>query len=63
MNDTQLTKLLKDDPQKGFEAVIRQYSAYVMKIAYTRLRDVCTREDIELWSARHPFPRHLPPRF
>ena len=47
MDDTQLTKLLKDDPQKGFEAVIRQYSAYVMKIAYTRLRDVCTREDIE----------------
>ena len=47
MNDTRLTNLLKDEPQKGFEAVIRQYSAYVMKIACTRLIDVCTKEDIE----------------
>lgn len=47
MNDKELTGLLKNDPQKGFEAVIRQYSAYVMKIARTRLDRVCAREDIE----------------
>ena len=52
MNDTQLTKLLKDDPQKGFEAVIRQYSAYVMKIAYTRLRDRTSQKIEDLISPR-----------
>lgn len=47
MNDNEITMLMKKDPQKGFEAVIRKYSAYVMKIARTRLADVCSREDIE----------------
>ena len=47
MNDKELTELLKCDPQKGFEAVIRQYTPYVMKIARTRLAGVCTNEDAE----------------
>ncbi len=47
MNDNELTKLLKENQKNGFEAVIRQYSAYVMKIARTRLDDVCASEDIE----------------
>ena len=47
MNDNEILMLLKDDPQKGFEAVVRQYSAYVLKIARTRLIDVCSREDME----------------
>ncbi|MBR1752168.1 MAG: RNA polymerase sigma factor [Ruminococcus sp.] len=47
MNDNEITMLLKEDAQKGFEAVIRKYSAYVMKIARTRLIEVCSREDIE----------------
>ena len=47
MTDRELTELLKADPQEGLAAVVRQYSAYVYKIVYTRLRDVCSREDIE----------------
>ena len=47
MNDKELTMLLKSDPRKGFEAVIRQYTAYVVKIVRTRLAGVCTREDAE----------------
>lgn len=47
MTDKELTDLLKNDPQEGLAAVVRQYSAYVYKIVYTRLRDICGREDIE----------------
>ena len=47
MTDNELLRLLKTDPQNGLEAVVRQYNAYVMKIAYLRLNDVCTNEDIE----------------
>ncbi len=47
MNDNELLMLLKSDPEQGLAQVVRQYSAYVHKTAYTRLKDVCTREDIE----------------
>ncbi len=47
MNDNDLLDMLRRDPQKGLEAVVQQYSAYVLKIAYVRLGEVCTREDIE----------------
>ncbi len=47
MNDSQLLELLRKDPQKGLAEVIKHYSAYVLKIAYTKLGDICTREDIE----------------
>ena len=47
MNDNELLMLLKSDPEQGLAQVVRQYSAYVHKTAYTRLRDVCTKEDIE----------------
>lgn len=47
MTDDQLLELLQSDPQQGLEAVVKRYSAYVLKIATTKLRDVCTKEDIE----------------
>lgn len=47
MNDDKLLTLLKSSPEKGLGETVAQYSAYVYKIAYTRLRDVCTKEDIE----------------
>ena len=47
MNDKELLKLLKNSSHEGLEAVVKQYSAYVYKIAYTRLGGVCSREDIE----------------
>lgn len=47
MNDNELLDLLKKEPQSGLSAVVRQYSAYVMKIAYVKLGEVCTNEDIE----------------
>lgn len=47
MNDNELIALLRRDHEKGLEAAVRQYSAYVMKIALVRLHDVCTMEDIE----------------
>lgn len=47
MNDKELLMLLRSDPQRGLAQVVGQYGAYVHKIAYTRLREVCTREDIE----------------
>ena len=45
MNDNELLDLLKKEPQRGLSAVVRQYSAYVMKIAYVKLGEVCTNED------------------
>lgn len=47
MTDEELTALLKTDPKQGLAAVVGQYSAYVMKIARTRLGDVCAWEDME----------------
>lgn len=47
MNDRELLMLLKSDPQRGLAQVVGQYSGYVHKIAYTRLNEVCSGEDIE----------------
>lgn len=47
MTDKELVRLLKKDPEKGLAAVVARYTAYVLKIAYTRLGSVCSREDIE----------------
>ena len=47
MEDIELLELLKNSPHEGLAAVVKQYSAYVYKIAYTRLGRVCSREDIE----------------
>ncbi|MBQ7012867.1 MAG: hypothetical protein IJN11_02985 [Oscillospiraceae bacterium] len=47
MTDNELLLLLQQKPEKGLEAIVRQYSAYVMKIVSTRLSDVCTKEDME----------------
>ncbi|SDA28065.1 sigma-70 family RNA polymerase sigma factor [Ruminococcus sp. YE78] len=47
MNDKQLLELLRSDPQRGLAEAVDRYSAYVLKIAYTKLSGVCSREDIE----------------
>lgn len=47
MTDEELLLLMRSDPRRGLEAVVRQYSAYVMRIAYLRLGSVCSREDME----------------
>ncbi len=47
MTDNELLRLLKTDPRNGLAEVVGQYSTYVMKIAYLRLNDICTNEDIE----------------
>lgn len=47
MNDNELLALLKSDPERGLAMTVAVYSAYVQKIAYARLSDVCTQEDIE----------------
>ena len=47
MKDKQLLALLRKDPQKGLAETVDRYSAYVLKIAYTKLNGVCSREDIE----------------
>ena len=47
MTDTEMIGLLKSSPQRGLAAVVERYGAYVYKIAYTKLGDVCSEEDIE----------------
>ena len=47
MKDEELLLLLRSSPQKGLEAVIRQYTPYVMKIARVRLESICGFEDME----------------
>lgn len=47
MNEKDLVALLKDSPEKGLVKVMETYSAYVYKIACTKLSDVCSKEDIE----------------
>ena len=47
MTDKELLALLRDDPQKGLAEAVGKYSAYVLKIAYTKLSGICSREDIE----------------
>ncbi|MBO6140638.1 MAG: sigma-70 family RNA polymerase sigma factor [Ruminococcus sp.] len=47
MEDKKLIELLKASPQKGLSEIVMSYSPYVYKIAFTKLRDICTKEDIE----------------
>lgn len=47
MSDKELTELLKRDPEQGLAAVVIRYTAYVLKIARTKLDNICTQEDIE----------------
>ena len=47
MKDKELLELLRAEPQKGLAAVVERYSAYVLKIARTKLSGLCTNEDIE----------------
>ncbi|WP_037322747.1 sigma-70 family RNA polymerase sigma factor [Ruminococcus sp. NK3A76] len=47
MDDKQLVSLLAADPEEGLKQAVRIYSAYVYRIAYSKLGDVCTKEDIE----------------
>lgn len=47
MSDNELVELLKRDSEQGLAAVVVRYSAYVMKIARTKLSGICPREDIE----------------
>ena len=47
MTDMEILGLLKEHPAEGLEAAVKQYTAYVFRIAGIRLGAVCTREDIE----------------
>ena len=47
MSDKELIELLKRDPEQGLAAVVIRYTAYVLKIARTKLNNICTHEDIE----------------
>ena len=47
MSDKELIELLKRSPEQGLAEVVVRYTAYVLKIARTKLDNVCTREDIE----------------
>lgn len=47
MQDSELLTLLRESPQKGFAAIMRQYSGYVRTIAANKLRGIGSTEDIE----------------
>ncbi|MBR1752062.1 MAG: sigma-70 family RNA polymerase sigma factor [Ruminococcus sp.] len=47
VTDTELLQLLKNDNEKGFRALMEKYTAYIFKIAYSKLSSVSSREDIE----------------
>ncbi|WP_024857061.1 RNA polymerase sigma factor [Ruminococcus albus] len=47
MTDKELIEKLKSSPQAGLAAVVDRYTAYVMKIARTKLNGICSSEDIE----------------
>ena len=47
MDDKQLIGLLTSDPKEGLRRVVEVYSAYIYRIAYSKLLDVCPKEDIE----------------
>ena len=47
MNDNELLILLRSDPEQGLAQAVTLYSAYIYKIAYAKLSDICTKEDIE----------------
>ena len=47
MTDKELIVKLKSSPHDGLAAVVDRYTAYVMKIARTKLGGICSSEDIE----------------
>jgi RNA polymerase sigma-70 factor (ECF subfamily) len=47
MSDEKILELMRQNPQEGLAEAIERYSAYVYKISYSKLADVCSREDIE----------------
>lgn len=47
MKDDALTALLREQPERGFEALIQTYSGYVYIIVKNKLLGVGTHEDIE----------------
>lgn len=47
MNDSELLRLLRSDPELGLSKTVDIYSAYVLKIAHTKLNGLCSEEDIE----------------
>ena len=47
MTDDALTALLRDDPERGFEALVQTYSGYLYIIVKNKLLGVASHEDIE----------------
>ncbi|MBQ8210203.1 MAG: sigma-70 family RNA polymerase sigma factor [Clostridia bacterium] len=47
MTQEELLQLIKSDTEKGMQAILKQYSALVYKIAWSKLSSVCTAQDIE----------------
>lgn len=47
LSENDILELLRKDPGSGLEAVVRNYSGYIMKIATVKLNSVCSKEDIE----------------
>lgn len=47
MTDDLLTELLRNDPERGFEALVETYSGYIYIIVKNKLLGAGTHEDIE----------------
>ena len=47
MTEKELITLLSEDPRRGLEQAVRQYTPYIMKIVRTKLDGICTKEDLE----------------
>ena len=47
MQDSELLAMLRDTPEAGLAAIMKQYTGYVYTIAANQLRDTGTQEDIE----------------
>lgn len=47
MTQEELLTLMKSDAEKGMQIMLKQYSALVYKIAWSKLSRVCSAEDIE----------------
>lgn len=47
MSDDELIRLLREEPEKGCEALLRQYTPLVHSVCRRRLSGCCTAEDIE----------------
>ncbi len=47
MQDKELLNPMKNNPEKGYRQLLRQYSGLVFTIVYSKLSLVCTKEDAE----------------